>query len=71
MHVAQVGQTDQRVFAVVLLSHRAERHQRHPPHPAALVRRQLELGLCAHLREREHLEGGQGGRLQLLSLSIY
>lgn len=60
VHVAQVGEADQRVLAVVLLGRGAEDHQRHLPHPAALVRCQLELGLGAHLRQREHLGGGGG-----------
>lgn len=55
VHVAQVGEAHQRVLAVVLLRRGAEDHQRHLPHPAALVRRQLELGFGAHLRQREHL----------------
>lgn len=49
VHVAQVGEAHQRVLTVVLLRCGAEDHQRHLPYPAALVCRQLELGLGAHL----------------------
>lgn len=55
VHVSQVGQTDQSVFAVVFLSRGAENHQGHFSHSTAFVCRQLELSLCAHLGERENL----------------
>lgn len=59
VNVAQVGQTDQCVFAVIFLSYGVEGHQGHLPHPTAFVRSQLELGLGAHLWERKHLERQQ------------
>lgn len=70
VHVAQVGEADQRVLAVVLLRRGAEDHQRHLPHPAALVRRQLELGLGAHLRQREHLCRRQSALASVLSVYL-
>lgn len=59
VHVTQVGQTDQCVFAVVFPSCGAEDHQGHLPHPTAFMCSQLEFGLSAHLGEREHLERAQ------------
>lgn len=59
VHISQVGQTHQCVFAVVFLSCGAEDHQGHLSHSAAFVCSKLELGLGAHLGEREHLEREQ------------
>lgn len=61
VHVAEVGEADQRVLAVVLLGRGAEDHQRHLPHPAALVRSEFELGLGANLGQREHLGRTESG----------
>ncbi len=66
VHVAQVGQTHQCVFAVVFLSRGAEDHQGDLPHPTAFVRRQLKLGLSADFREGEHLETEQSEQLDLV-----
>lgn len=69
VHVAQVGQTDQCVFAVVLLGCGAEDHQGHLPHSTAFMRRQLELGLSAHFGEREYLEREQSGKTGFRSVT--
>ena len=54
--VAQVGEGGQAGLGVVVAGHTGKRGQGHLAHAAALVGRQLELGLGAHLGRREHLE---------------
>lgn len=59
VHVSEVGEADECVFAVVLLSCGAEENEGDLPHPTAFVGRQLELGLGTDFGEREDLDGEQ------------
>lgn len=62
VHVPEVGQTDECVFAVILLSCGAEDHHGNLPHPTAFMCSQLKLSLSADFGKREHLELSRGGR---------
>lgn len=70
--VPQVGETSQAVFQALLGASAGQAHQGHLPHPATLVRCQLELGLGTHFGQREHLgeqeEPGSGEDRNLLGL---